>query len=157
VHDLLEEPSEVRVMRITGADGVPEEYHVLQEIASNRNGRVLKARHVRLDRVVAVKACAAGDQADTDWFRSGAREQARLQHPNILPVFDVGESDDGLPCFAMEYAEGGSLAQRIAGRPQPPPEAARLVRTLAEAMSYAHGQGVIHRDLKPANVVLSAD
>src|SRR5262249_17861749 len=119
VHDLLEEPSEVRVMRITGADGVPEEYHVLQEIASNRNGRVLKARHVRLDRVVAVKACAAGDQADTDWFRSGAREQARLQHPNILPVFDVGESDDGLPCFAMEYAEGGSLAQRIAGRPQP--------------------------------------
>jgi serine/threonine-protein kinase len=157
VDEVLQEPLEVRVLHITGADGVAEEYHVLSEVCNNRTGSVVKARHVRLDRVVAVKTCPAGDAADAAWFHAGAQAQARLQHPNILPVFAVGESAEGLPCFAMAFAEGGSLAQRIDGKPQPPAEAVRVVRTLAEAMGYAHDEGVVHRDLKPANVVLSAD
>src|SRR5262249_27289503 len=103
---------------------------------------------------VAIKTFAGGDQADLERFQIGTREQKRLRHPNILPVCDVGESEDGLPCFSMEFADGGSLDQHIASKPQPPDEAARLVRTLAEAMSYAHREGVVHRDLKPANVLL---
>src|SRR5262249_3362760 len=80
--------------------------------------------------------------------------QQRLRHPNILPVYDVGDSEVGTPCFSMEFADGGSLDQHIAGRPQQPEDAALLVRTLAEAMSYVHGEGTIHRDLKPANILL---
>jgi eukaryotic-like serine/threonine-protein kinase len=145
------EPHEKRLVRITGSDGVPEQYEVERELARSPNCVVEKALHVRLQRLVVIKTLA--DLEDVTRFGIGAREQSRLHHPNILPVFDIGETEDAAPCFVMEYAEGGSLA----GKQQTPEAAARLVRTLAEAMHYAHREGVIHRDLKPANVVLLAD
>jgi hypothetical protein len=147
----------VREVQITGPDGAPEIYHVLKEIWRSANGNVEKAINVRLNRIDAVKTLVNGDGADVARFRAGAREQARLRHDHILPVYLVGETDEGSPCFAMEFADGGSLARKIVGKPQPPSDAARLVQTLAEAIAYAHREGVVHRDLKPANVVLTAD
>jgi hypothetical protein len=153
----IDEPDTTRMIRILGPDGRREQYRVLKEISQGPNGNLVKARHVRLNRLVAIKTFAGGDQAEAERFQFGAREQQRLRHASILPVYDVGESEDGLPCFVMEFAEGGSLDQRIAGKPLPPREAAQLVRALAEAMSHAHAAGVVHRDLKPANVVLTAE
>src|SRR5207248_2597308 len=79
-----------------------------------------------------------------------------LQHPNIVQIFEVGDHD-GLPFCALEFVEGGSLAQKLATGPLPPAEAARLLETLARAVHLAHGRNVIHRDLKPANVLLTAE
>jgi serine/threonine-protein kinase len=157
LHQEMQEPAAVRVLRITDPHGTSEQYQILKQLSKSLNGTVDKARHVRLKHLVAVKTFAGGDLAEATRFLTGAREQKRLQHPHILPVHDVGESEEGLPCFAMEFAEGGNLDQRIAGKAQPPEEAARLVRTLAEAISYAHQKQVVHRDLKPANVLLAAD
>src|SRR5262249_11366908 len=76
--------------------------------------------------------------------------------PNIVQIYEVGEHD-GLPYFSLEFCPGGSLARKLARTPQPPRDAAALVRTLARAMHAAHEKGVVHRDLKPANVLLAAD
>ena len=81
---------------------------------------------------------------------------ARLQHPNIVQIFEVGEHE-GRPFLALEFVDGGSLAQKLAGRPQPIPEAAKTVEALARAIHHAHQQGVIHRDLKPANVLVTKE
>src|SRR5262249_44920630 len=81
---------------------------------------------------------------------------ARLSHPNIVQVFEVGEAQ-GTPYLALEYCPGGSLADRLRETPLPPVEAARLAQTLARAVQAAHEKGVIHRDLKPANVLLAED
>src|SRR5262249_18504554 len=81
---------------------------------------------------------------------------ARLQHPNIVQVYEVGEHD-GLPFFSLEFCPGGSLAQRLDGTPQEPRPAAALVEALANALQAAHDKGIVHRDLKPANVLLAAD
>src|SRR5262249_10892220 len=78
---------------------------------------------------------------------------ARLGHPNVIPIYEVGECD-GQPYFSMEYASGGSLARRLAGKVLPARQAAQLVQTLAEAVHAAHRQGIVHRDLKPGNVLL---
>jgi serine/threonine protein kinase len=155
--DEFDEAQPTRVIRILGTDSRREQYHFLKEISQGPNGNIDKAQHVSQNRLVAIKTFAGGDLADVERFQFGAREQQRLRHDNILPVYCVGESEDGHPCFSMEFADGGSLDQQIAGKPQPPKAAAQLVRTLARAMSYAHGAGVVHRDLKPANVVLTAD
>jgi WD40 repeat protein len=122
-------------------------------------GVVYRARHVRLDRLVALKMIRAGDLADADElarFADEARAVARLQHPHVVQVYEIGEHD-GRPFFSLEYVAGGSLARRLAGTPQPARDAAALVETLARAMHHAHRQGIVHRDLKPANVLLSAD
>jgi hypothetical protein len=156
-HAELNEPPAVQRLCIGGPSGPPEQYLVLREIWRTSQGSIYKARRCRDQRVVAVKTFAGGDGADAVRFRTGAREQQRLRHGNILPVYEVGESEDGLPCFAMEFAEGGSLDRQTAGQPTPADAAARLVRTLAQAMAYAHREGVVHRDLKPANVVLGSD
>jgi serine/threonine-protein kinase len=99
----------------------------------------------------------AGDFAHAEElarFQTEAEAAARLQHPTIVQVYEIGEHD-GKPFFTMEYVEGGSLAQAINGTPQPVQRAAALVETLARAMHYAHERGIVHRDLKPANVLLS--
>jgi hypothetical protein len=147
----LREESTTRLIRV---EGLVEQYDVLKGISQSPNGNIVKARHVRLGRLVAIKTFAGGDLAELEHFKIGAREQKRLEHPNILPVFDVGESEDGQPSFTMEFADSGSLDQHIAGRPQAADEAARLVRMLAQAMSTAHREGIVHRDLKPANILL---
>ncbi len=134
-------------------------YEVLAEIGRGGMGVVYRARHRSLNRLVAVKMIAAGAGGGAETlarFRNEAQAAARLQHTNVVQIFEVGEHD-GQPYFAMEYVEGGSLAQRLAGQPIHPQEAARLLETLARAVHAAHQCGVIHRDLKPANILLSGE
>src|SRR5262249_19718981 len=89
-------------------------------------------------------------------FRHEAEAVAALQHPHSVQIFEVGQAG-GMPFFTLEYMEGGSLAQRLAGRPQAPAAAARMAETLARAVQAAPDRGIVHRDLKPANVLLTAD
>jgi serine/threonine-protein kinase len=89
-------------------------------------------------------------------FRAEAEAVARIQHPHIVQIFDVGEQDGRL-YFSLEYCSGGSLAAQLNGKPQPPRQAARQVATLARAVQAIHQQEIVHRDLKPANVLLTAD
>ncbi len=97
----------------------------------------------------------AGDE-ERERFRIEAEAVARLQHTNIVPVYEVGEHE-GKPFFSMEFCPGGGLDKKLNGTPLPPKEAAQLVETLARAMQAAHDKKVIHRDLKPANVLLAED
>lgn len=134
-------------------------YEIYSELGRGGMGVVYKALQIPLNRVVALKMILAGDHAgeqDRARFRSEAEAVARLQHPNIVQIFDIGEQA-GRPFFSLEYCAGGSLEKKLRGTPLPPPEAARLVQTLARAMQAAHQQHIIHRDLKPANVLLSSD
>ena len=122
-------------------------------------GVVYKAWHQRLNRAVALKMLIAGAYAhpeELERFRREAEAVAGLRHANIVQVHDIGDLD-GRPYFTMEFIEGGSLSQKLAGTPQPAPAAAALVATLAEAVQMAHQSGIIHRDLKPANILLTAD
>jgi WD40 repeat protein len=134
-------------------------YEFLAELGKGGMGVVYKARQLSLNRVVAVKMILAGDQASPEQvvrFRVEAETAARLQHPNIVQVHEVG-SCAGRPYLALEYLPGGSLADRLAGRPQPPRACAALVEVLARAMHHAHERGVVHRDLKPANILLRTE
>jgi WD40 repeat protein len=119
-------------------------------------GVVYKARHRSLNRLVAMKMVLAGEFASPSQelrFRLEAELAARVQHPNIVQVYEIG-SFEGRPFLALEWVEGGSLANQLDGKPWPPGEAAALVETLARAIHVAHGEGVVHRDLKPANILL---
>jgi tetratricopeptide (TPR) repeat protein len=126
-------------------------------------GVVFKARQATLDRDVAVKFLGDAHRADSgqrERFLQEARAVARLRHPNLVQVYEFGEvpaarGTTSQPYLVLEYVSGGSLADLLRGSPQPPGEAARLVEALADAIHYAHQQGVIHRDLKPANVLLA--
>jgi WD40 repeat protein/serine/threonine protein kinase len=134
-------------------------YEVLGELGRGGMGVVYRARQAGLNRVVALKVILAGEhagEAERARFRAEAEAVARLQHPNVVQVHEVGEHG-GLPFFSLEYVEGGSLADRLDGTPWPAPRAAALVETLARAVRAAHERGVVHRDLKPANVLLTAD
>jgi serine/threonine-protein kinase len=119
-------------------------------------GTVYRARHVKTDRIVALKVslAAATDLELRVRFLAEARAAARLQHPNIVQVFEVGEADR-VPYMTLEFCPGGSLADRLDGTPLPPRPAAELVETVARAVAAAHAAGVVHRDLKPANILLS--
>jgi WD40 repeat protein len=131
-------------------------YELLGEVARGGMGVVYKARLVGAERVVALKMVLAGDFAApgaVDRFRAEARAAAGLDHPGIVPLYDIGEAE-GRPYFTMPLVEGGSLQQLVARGPLPAKLAAGLVRQLAEAVQYAHDRGVVHRDLKPANVLL---
>jgi serine/threonine-protein kinase len=134
-------------------------YQVLGEIGRGGMGVVYEARHEKLNRVVALKMILAGSYAakdDLHRFRTEAQAVARLQHPNIVQVYEIGEHERK-PFFSLEYCSGGSLDRKLNRTPMPPKEAAQLVQTLARAMQAAHAANVIHRDLKPANVLLGAD
>jgi serine/threonine-protein kinase len=133
-------------------------YELLEKIGCGGMGVVYKAYQLGLNRTVAIKMLLAGphaDPADHERFLREAETLAELNHPNIVGVHELGEHD-GQPFFAMEYADGGSLAEKIAGRPQPAHESAQLVAVLARAVHFAHERGILHRDLKPANVLLSS-
>jgi WD40 repeat protein len=134
-------------------------YHVLEVLGKGGMGVVYKARQLGLNRTVALKMILSGALAGPDAldrFRREAEAVARLQHPHIVAVHEIG-THDGLPFFSLEFVAGGSLDRKLAGIPQPPREAARLVETLARAVHAAHQKGVIHRDLKPSNVLLAED
>jgi WD40 repeat protein/tRNA A-37 threonylcarbamoyl transferase component Bud32 len=134
-------------------------YEILEEVGRGGVSVVYRARQTRPARDVALKVLLAGSHADAERrarFLAEADAFARLRHPNIVPIHEVGEHD-GLPFLALEYVEGGSLAGRLGGVPLPPREAAALVEQLAKAVHFAHRNGVIHRDLKPANILIAAD
>jgi serine/threonine protein kinase len=137
-----------------GLPSVPG-YEVQEVIGQGGMGIVYKARQAKLDRPVAVKMIRAGAlPSDLARFRTEAEAVARLQHPNIVQIYEVGEHA-GRPHLVLEWVAGGSLAQHLDGAPLPPRAAAALLLPLAEAVAFAHAQGVVHRDLKPANVLLS--
>ena len=134
-------------------------YEILRELGRGGMGVVYQARHRKLNRLVALKMILAGShagEADLARFQTEAEAIARLQHPNIVQVHEVGEHE-GKPFFSLEFCAGGSLEKKLNGTPLPAREAAALVETLAQAMQAAHEQHVIHRDLKPANVLLAED
>jgi serine/threonine-protein kinase len=132
-------------------------YEVLGEVGRGGMGIIYRARQAGLNRPAALKMILAGDYASPEQrarFRTEAEAVGRLQHPNIVPIYEVGEQA-GRPYLAMEYIDGGTLAQKLAGTPLPARSAARLAEALARAMHYAHQRGIIHRDLTPANVLLT--
>jgi serine/threonine protein kinase len=140
---------------VKGREG-PRGYAILDELGRGGMSVVYRARQKRPQRVVALKVLLSGSHASTERrlrFLAEADAIARLQHPNIVQVYEVGERD-GLPFLVLEFMRGGSLAKELAGRPLPARQAAELCEVLALAVEHAHSQGVVHRDLKPANILL---
>ena len=134
-------------------------YEVLGVLGRGGMGVVYQARQTALNRTVALKMILHADHAGPDElgrFQAEAEAIARLQHPNIVQIFEIGEHQ-GKPFFSLEFCPGGSLASRLKGGLPPPRRAAALVETLAWAMQAAHDADLIHRDLKPGNVLLAAD
>jgi formylglycine-generating enzyme required for sulfatase activity/tetratricopeptide (TPR) repeat protein len=145
-------PSPLPIPRVSG-------YELLAELGRGGIGLVYRARHLALRRQVALKMILAGAHAgagDRARFKAEAEAVARLQHPNIVQIFEVGE-EDGCPYLALEYVDGGTLAEKLKGTPVPAREAAALAETLARAVHAAHRDRIVHRDLKPANVLLTSD
>ncbi|MFO0878190.1 MAG: protein kinase [Gemmataceae bacterium] len=154
-------PGPVASSRATAHPDLPDlpGYDVLEELGRGGMGVVYRARHRRLKRLVALKtirAAAADREEYRARFRTEAEAVARLQHPHIVQIYEVGEAGV-VPYFALELLEGGSLEGKLRGQPQPPIETASLLATLARALQAAHEAGIIHRDLKPANVLFTAD
>lgn len=134
-------------------------YAILGELGHGGMGVVYRAEQTNLKRVVALKMILADRHAAADIrarFATEAEAVARLHHPNIVQIYDIGEHE-GCPYFAMEFVAGGSLARHIRGSQLSPMVSARLVEALARAMHHAHQRGIVHRDLKPANVLLEMD
>jgi eukaryotic-like serine/threonine-protein kinase len=135
-------------------------YHVRRALGQGGYGRVYLAHDSDLDRLVAIKVPIAEKISpfmDIEGYLREARTLARLSHPHIVPVHDVGHTDDGLCYIVSRYMEGGDLAARLKESRYTSYEAAGLVACLAEALHYAHIQDLVHRDIKPANILLDAD
>jgi serine/threonine protein kinase len=134
-------------------------YELLGVLGRGGMGMVFRARQISLKRQVALKMILTGRHArsvDRLRFQKEAEAVARLQHANIVQIYEVGQQN-GLPYISLEFVNAGSLAQFLGGIPQAPSVSAQLVRQLAGAMHYAHKRGIIHRDLKPANILLHLD
>ena len=147
---LLSSPATLENVTVPG-------YDILEELGRGGMGVVYKARHRRLQRLVALKMVLAGAHVGAVGlarFRAEAEAVAKLSHANIVQIYETGEHE-GRPFFSLELVEGGSLDQRIAESPTSPRAAAQLIETLARTMHVAHERGIIHRDLKPANILLA--
>jgi hypothetical protein len=132
-------------------------YAILSELGRGGMGVVYKARHLALRRTVALKMIRAGTHGgptELARFRTEGEAAARMQHPNIVQIYEVGEHH-GLPYISLEYVRGGSLAEQLDGEPWGNHEAAGLLAVLADAIQHAHDRDIIHRDLKPANILLA--
>lgn len=135
------------------------EYQLLHPIGQGGMGIVYKARHARLRRLAAVKMFHPGrppSPREQARFQKEAEAIARLQHPHIVQIFEVGDCG-GLPFLALELVEGGTLSQRLQKLPLAPKDAAELIEALAYAVQHAHDLGIVHRDIKPANVLFTSD
>ena len=144
---------------IEGYDGdwLLGNYQILEEIGRGGMGVIYRARQRHSRRIVALKRILSyhADSQDTlIRFRREAQAAANLDHPNILPIYEVGESHDGLPFFSMKFAAGGSLLEAASALRSEPRRAVALIAKVARALQYAHDQGVLHRDLKPGNILL---
>jgi len=151
----------LRVAAFGSPDVAPElpGYEIESPLGQGGMGLVYRAKHLRLNRSVAIKIMIDGARAGVHTLERFLREAeavAGLQHPNIVQVHDMGESG-GLTYFTMELVEGGSLTQKLAGTPQPARYAADVIATLAGAVQAAHERGIVHRDLKPSNILLTCD
>ena len=134
------------------------DYELLEEIGRGGMGVVWRARQRGLARIVAVKVVLGGEFASTDArerFRAEAHAAARLQHPHIVAIHEIGEAD-GLPFFSMDFIEGSTLDDLVRAEPLTARRAAELVQTIAGAVQHAHTHGVLHRDLKPSNILVDA-
>jgi serine/threonine protein kinase len=144
-----EEPRTAPMLELPG-------YELLSELGRGGMGVVYKARTVKDHRLVAIKMLRDGVLADAKHlarFHSEALTLSSLEHPNFLKIYEIGDFQ-GRPFLALQFAEGGNLADRIGPALPAPAETARLIETLAQAMQYAHDRGIVHRDLKPANILL---
>jgi tRNA A-37 threonylcarbamoyl transferase component Bud32 len=134
-----------------------DDYELLEELGRGGMGVVFKALQKSLNRLVAVKMIRAGEASNEEEqkrFENEAQAVARLQHPNIVQIYEVGETN-GRQFLSLELVEGQSLARHLDGTPLPARQAASLVETLARAIHYAHEKQIIHRDLKPSNVLVA--
>ena len=132
------------------------DYEILEEIGRGGMGVVFRARQISLDRIVALKMILRGELAsasDLTRFRGEAESAARLHHPNVTAVYEIGDHE-GQPFFSMQFVEGTTLARRIAEGPLPAREAARLLLPVCRAIAEAHRNGLLHRDLKPSNILI---
>jgi TolB-like protein/tRNA A-37 threonylcarbamoyl transferase component Bud32 len=132
-------------------------YQILEEIGRGGMGVIYRARQRHSRRIVALKRILsyhADSQETLARFRREAQAAASLDHPNILPIYEVSECDDGLPFFSMKFAGGGSLLDAAPALRGEPRRAVALMAKVSRAVQYAHGQGILHRDLKPGNVLL---
>lgn len=132
------------------------DYELLAEIGRGGMGVVYKARQISLNRIVALKVILRGamaSPADLARFRAEAMAVARLEHPQIVPVYEVGEIDSQ-PYFTMKYVSGSTLARRLEAGPLPAREIARILQAVCQGVHFAHQRGILHRDLKPSNILI---
>ena len=133
-------------------------YEILEQIGCGGMGVIYRARQRHSRRIVAVKrvlSYRADSHGALQRFRREAQAVASLDHPNILPIYEVSESEDGLPFFSMKFAEKGSLHENAASLRDEPRKCVQLMAKVAHAVEYAHSRGVLHRDLKPGNILLN--
>ncbi len=141
----------------SGADWLLGNYQILEEIGRGGMGVIYRARQRHSRRIVALKrilSCHADSRETLMRFRREAQAAAKLDHPNILPIYEVSESEEGLPFFSMKFAGGGSLLEAAPALRTEPRRAIALMVKVARGVQYAHGQGILHRDLKPGNILL---
>src|SRR5437660_10287369 len=132
-------------------------YEILDEVGRGGMGVIYRARQRHSHRIVAIKRILsyhADSQETLMRFRREAQAAANLDHPNILPIYEVSEGHDGLPFFSMKFASGGSLLEAAPILRSDPYRAVALMAKVARAVQYAHEQGILHRDLKPGNILL---